>query len=161
VLWLAWPRLNDVAGSADDLLPSSARSGMASLPLLYLPIAAALGFLGIVAKYLFPEIKSLFALPVFLQHMHALLAGVVTVSLVASIFVSVSTVALASLIVKDFYVPRYNPTPELEFRMTRWISFAVGFVPLIFVLFVPQILALSFFTRALRLTVSVVALIGV
>jgi hypothetical protein len=37
----------------------------------------------------------------------------------------------------------------------------VGFVPLIFVLFVPQILALSFFTRALRLTVTVVALMGI
>jgi len=82
---------------------------------------------------------------------------------VASIFVSVSTVALAiaSLIVKDFYVPRYNPTPERELRATRWISLLVGFVPLIFVLFVPQILALSFFTRALRLTVTVVALIGI
>lgn len=45
--------------------------------------------------------------------------------------------------------------------MTRRISFVVGFLPLIFVLFVPQILALSFFTRALRLTVSVVALIGI
>jgi solute:Na+ symporter, SSS family len=31
----------------------------------------------------------------------------------------------------------------------------------VFVLFVPQILALSFFTRALRLSVSVVALIGI
>jgi SSS family solute:Na+ symporter len=45
--------------------------------------------------------------------------------------------------------------------MTRNISFVVGFVPLIFVLFVPQILALSFFTRALRLSVTVVALIGI
>jgi SSS family solute:Na+ symporter len=45
--------------------------------------------------------------------------------------------------------------------MTRWISLVVGFLPLIFVLFVPQILALSFFSRALRLSVSVVALIGI
>jgi SSS family solute:Na+ symporter len=37
----------------------------------------------------------------------------------------------------------------------------VGVLPLVFVLFVPQILALSFFTRALRLSVSIVALIGV
>jgi SSS family solute:Na+ symporter len=88
---------------------------------------------------------------------------VVTVSLVASIFVSVSTVALAiaSLIVKDFYVPRYRPTPVKELRATRMISFVVGFLPLIFVLFVPQILALSFFTRALRLSVTVVALMGI
>ena len=143
--------------------PNAARNSTLVAAVLCLPIAVALGFLGVAAKFLFPEIDSLYALPVFLQHMHPLLAGVVTTSLVASIFVSVSTVALAiaSLIVKDFYVPRYNPTPEVEFRMTRWISFVVGLVPLVFVLFVPQILALSFFTRALRLTVSVVALIGI
>ncbi|CAH2916717.1 MAG: Na+/solute symporter [uncultured Paraburkholderia sp.] len=130
---------------------------------LCVPIAIALGFLGVAAKFLFPNIKSLYALPIFLQHMYPLLSGVVTVSLVASIFVSVSTVALAiaSLIVKDFYVPRYRPSPERELRATRMISFVVGFLPLIFVLFVPQILALSFFTRALRLTVTVVALMGI
>lgn len=130
---------------------------------LCIPIALALGFLGVAAKFLFPNIKSLYALPIFLQHMNPLLSGVVTVSLVASIFVSVSTVALAiaSLIVKDFYVPRYRPTPEKELRATRTISFVVGFLPLIFVLFVPQILALSFFTRALRLSVTVVALMGI
>ncbi|PMS33334.1 SSS family solute:Na+ symporter [Trinickia symbiotica] len=142
---------------------TEARNATLIAGVLCVPIALALGFLGVAAKYLFPGIKSLYALPVFLQHMNPLLSGVVTVSLVASIFVSVSTVALAiaSLIVKDFYVPRYRPSPEQELRATRTISFVVGFVPLIFVLFVPQILALSFFTRALRLTVTVVALIGI
>ncbi|AXF24134.1 sodium:solute symporter [Burkholderia pyrrocinia] len=143
--------------------PEGARASSLMAAFLCLPIALALGFLGVTAKYLYPNIKSLYALPVFLQHMNPVLAGIVTTSLVASIFVSVCTVALAiaSLIVKDFYVPRFNPSPELEFRMTRWISLAVGFLPLVFVLFAPKILALSFFTRALRLSVSVVALIGI
>ncbi|MGN6806402.1 MAG: sodium:solute symporter family protein [Trinickia sp.] len=146
------------ARSADE-----ARNSTLIAAALCVPIALALGFIGVSAKFLFPSMKSLYALPIFLQHMHPLLAGLVTISLVASIFVSVSTVALAiaSLIVKDFYVPRYRPTPERELQMTRNISFVVGFVPLIFVLFVPQILALSFFTRALRLSVTVVALIGI
>ena len=146
------------ARSAED-----ARKSTLIAAALCVPIALALGLLGVAAKFLFPDIKGLYALPIFLQHMHPLLSGIVTVSLVASIFVSVSTVALAiaSLIVKDFYVPRYHPTPERELRTTRLISVAVGFVPLIFVLFVPQILALSFFTRALRLTVTVVALMGI
>ncbi len=143
--------------------PAAARNASLLAAALCVPISLALGFLGVSAKFLFPNIKSLYALPVFLQHMNPLLAGVVTTSLVASIFVSVCTVALAiaSLVVKDFYVPRYNPAPDVELRMTRWISLVVGLVPLVFVLFVPQILALSFFTRALRLTVSVVALIGI
>ncbi|WP_277183137.1 sodium:solute symporter family protein [Caballeronia sp. BR00000012568055] len=143
--------------------PEAARNSSLMAAVLCVPISLALGFIGVAAKFLYPDIKSLYALPVFLQHMNPLLAGIVTTSLVASIFVSVCTVALAiaSLIVKDFYVPRYRPTPEVELRMTRWISLVVGFLPLVFVLFVPQILALSFFTRALRLSVSVVALIGI
>ena len=146
------------AKSAND-----ARNATLIAALLCVPIGIALGLLGVAAKFLFPNMKSLYALPIFLQHMHPLLAGLVTVSLVASIFVSVSTVALAiaSLIVKDFYVPRYRPTAERELRATRLISVVVGFLPLVFVLFVPQILALSFFTRALRLTVTVVALMGI
>ncbi|MEK7891118.1 sodium:solute symporter family protein [Burkholderia contaminans] len=143
--------------------PEGARASSLIAAFLCVPIGLALGFIGVTAKYLYPNIKSLYALPVFLQHMNPLLAGIVTTSLVASIFVSVCTVALAiaSLIVKDFYVPRFKPTPDVELRMTRWISLIVGFLPLIFVLFVPQILALSFFSRALRLSVSVVALIGI
>ncbi len=143
--------------------PEAARSASLMAAALCVPISIALGFIGVAAKYLYPNIKSLYALPVFMEHMHPLLAGVVTTSLVASIFVSVCTVALAiaSLIVTDFYVPRYRPSAEQELRATRWISLAVGVLPLVFVLFVPQILALSFFTRALRLSVSIVALIGI
>ncbi|MCP3728114.1 sodium:solute symporter family protein [Paraburkholderia sp. CNPSo 3272] len=143
--------------------PEAARTSSLIAAFLCVPIGLALGFIGVTAKYLYPSINSLYALPVFLQHMNPILAGVVTTSIVASIFVSVCTVALAiaSLVVKDFYVPRFNPTPDVELRVTRWISLVVGFLPLIFVLFVPQILALSFFTRALRLSISVVALIGI
>jgi SSS family solute:Na+ symporter len=74
----------------------------------------------------------------------------------------VSTVALAiaSLVVKDFYVPYRNPTPEQEFKATRWLSLLIGFLPLIFVLLVPEVLKLSFFTRAIRLSISVVAVIA-
>ncbi len=127
-----------------------------------LPIAIAIAIIGVAAKYLHPNINSLYALPVFLQDMSPWLAGLVTTSLVASIFVSVSTVALAiaSLIVKDFYVPMRNPTPEREFKMTRWLSLAIGFLPLLFVLFVPEVLKLSFFTRAIRLSISVVAMMA-
>ncbi|URQ61527.1 sodium:solute symporter family protein [Pantoea alhagi] len=130
--------------------------------LFCLPIAIAIAIIGVAAKFLHPNINSLYALPVFLQDMNPWLAGLVTTSLVASIFVSVSTVALAiaSLIVKDFYVPMRNPTPEREFKMTRWLSLAIGFLPLIFVLFVPEVLKLSFFTRAIRLSISVVAMMA-
>lgn len=127
-----------------------------------LPIGVMLGLIGVIARYLHPDMQSLYALPVFLDDMHPLMAALVTTSLVASVFVSVSTVALAiaSLVVRDFYVPWKNPTPEQEFRTTRILSLIIGFLPLIFVFFVPEILKLSFFTRALRLSITVVAIIG-
>ena len=94
--------------------------------------------------------------------MNPLLAGLVTTSLVASVFVSVSTVALGivSLIMRDFYIPYFHPSPEQELKVTRLMSLAIAFVPLIFVFFVPAILKLSFFTRALRLSISIVAVVG-
>jgi len=127
-----------------------------------LPIGLAMALIGVAAKFAHPDIKSLYALPVFLQDMSPWLAGIVTTSLVASIFVSVGTVALAiaSLVVKDFYVPYRNPTPGREFKMTRWISIGIGFFPLLFVLFFPEVLKLSFFTRAIRLSITVVAIMA-
>ncbi|MBV9785179.1 MAG: sodium:solute symporter family protein [Acidisphaera sp.] len=141
---------------------SEARRSTLYAAALCLPLGIALGLIGVAAKFLHPSLNSLYALPVFLQGMHPLLAGLVTTALVASVFVSVSTVALAiaSLIMRDFYEPRFHPTPEQEFRVTRIISLIIAFVPLIFVFFVPQILALSFFTRALRLSIGIVAVIG-
>lgn len=129
---------------------------------LCFPLGIALALVGVAAKFLHPTMNSLYALPVFVQSMNPLLAGLVTTSLVASVFVSVSTVALAisSLIMKDFYVPYFKPEPAAEFRATRWIALVIAFVPLIFVFFVPEILKLSFFTRALRLSVSIVAVVG-
>ena len=129
---------------------------------LCLPLGIALGLIGVAAKVLHPEIKSLFALPVFLQGMNPLLAGLVTAGLVASVFVSVCTVALAivSLVMRDFLIPWLKPQQSAELRMTRIVALVIAFVPLIFVFFVPEILKLSFFTRALRLSISIVAVIG-
>jgi SSS family solute:Na+ symporter len=130
--------------------------------LFCLPLGFALALIGVAAKYLYPDMNALYALPIFMQSMNPYLAGIVATALVASVFVSVSTVALAiaSLVVKDFYVPFYKPTPEKEFNMTRIFSIIIGFIPLIFVFFVPEILKLSFFTRAIRLSISVVAMIA-
>jgi SSS family solute:Na+ symporter len=142
--------------------PNSARSATYIAGVLSIPISVALGLIGVPAKFLYPDLPSLYALPVFLQSMDVWWAAFVSVSLVASIFVGVSTVALAisSLIVRDFYIPYFKPTPEQEFFVTRHMSFVIGFIPLIFVFFAPGLLKLSFFTRALRLSISIVAVIG-
>ncbi len=142
--------------------PNAARNSTYIAAFLSIPISFALGLIGVSAKYLYPGMNSLFALPVFIQSMNVWWAAFVSISLVASIFVGVSTVALAisSLIVRDFYAPFFKPTAEQEFRAARVMSLFIGFIPLIFVFFAPGLLQLSFFTRALRLSISIVALIG-
>lgn len=127
-----------------------------------LPLGFLLAGIGVSAKFLFPDMNSLYALPVFLEKMSPWASAFVTTSLVASIFVSVCTVALAitSLVVRDFYLPYWKPTPEHELKMTRVISIVIAIVPLAFVFFIPEILKLSFFTRALRLSITIVAMMG-
>ncbi len=130
--------------------------------LLCAPLGIILAGIGVCARFLYPELQPLYALPVFIQHMPLYLTAIVATSIVAAVFVSVSTVALgiASLVVADFYEPYFKPAPEKKLKMTRYISIIIGFIPLLFVFGVPEILKLSFFTRALRLTISVVAVLG-
>ena len=125
--------------------------------ILCLPLGLILAGIGVCARFLYPDMQALYALPIFIQHMPLFLSAIV-----AAVFVSVSTVALgiASLVVADFYVPKFKPAPEKQLKMTRYISIVIGFLPLLFVFGVPEILKLSFFTRALRLTISVVAVLG-
>lgn len=140
--------------------PEEVRKSTYIAGILCIPISIAIGLIGVSAKFLFPEMKSLFAFPIFLSHMSPYLAGIVTVSLVASVLVGVSSIALgtSALIVRDFYVPIFKPSPASELRMSRLVSIPIGFVPLIFVFFAPEVLHLSFFTRALRLSIAVVAI---
>lgn len=130
--------------------------------LLCLPLAIAIGIIGVSARYLYPDIDPIYAFPVFLQHMNPILSAIVATSLVASIFVGVSTVALATttLIIDDFYVPKKKPSPEQRMKVTRYVAVMVGIVPLVGVALAPELLSLSFFTRALRTSIAVVAAMG-
>jgi SSS family solute:Na+ symporter len=141
----------------------AARGSALLAAVLCLPLGLALAFIGVAARYLYPDMDSLFALPVFIGKMSAPLAVIVTLALVASALVSVSTVALATtaLVMRDFYVPWRKPEPEQELRATRWVALGVGLLPLFCVFFTPHILTLSFFTRALRLSIAIIALAGV
>jgi SSS family solute:Na+ symporter len=143
--------------------PAAAQRSALLASILCLPLGIAIGFIGVAARYLYPAQKSLFALPVFIEKMSAPLAALVTVSLVASVLVSVSTVALGitALIMRDFYTPWRRPSPEQELKVTRMVGLVVGVAPLVVVLLAPQIQSLSFFTRALRLSITIVALMGV
>lgn len=141
----------------------AARASALMAAVVCVPLGLALAFIGVAARYLHPGMNSLFALPVFIQGMSTPLAALVTLSLVASALVSVSTVALATtaLVMRDIYLPWRQPGPEGELVATRWVALGVGLAPLICVFFTPHILELSFFTRALRLSIAIIAVVGV
>ena len=124
-MWSAFPdnALLSVAGRLDapafaefvgEFLAEDARKATLYAAAFCLPLGFLLALIGVAAKYLYPDMNSLYALPVFLEKMPPLATAFVTTSLVASIFVSVCTVALAiaSLVVRDFYVPYWKPSPE-------------------------------------------------
>ncbi len=152
-----------VQAIASNRSEAAARQSALIAALLCLPLGFALAFVGVSARYLYPDMPSLYALPIFIEKMPHTLAAVVAVSMVASVLVGVSTVALATsaLVMRDFYVPHFKPDPRHELIATRYVSLAVGLFPLAFVILAPMILKLSFFTRALRLSIAIVALIGV
>jgi solute:Na+ symporter, SSS family len=142
--------------------PSEARNSTLYAAAFCIPIAFMAAFVGVAAKHLYPKLNALYAFPVFIQSMNPFWGGLVTTAIVASVFANVATVALAitSLLIKDFYFPYYNPSPERQLQITRYASVIVGFLPLPFVLLVQALLKMQFFTRGLRTAIAIVALTG-
>ena len=142
--------------------PTGARNSTLYAAAFCIPIGFLAAYIGVTARHLYPTLNSLYAFPVFIQSMNPFWGGLVTTAIVASVFANVATVALAitSLLVKDFYVPYFKPSPERQLRVTRYASVVVGFLPLPFVLLVQALLKMQFFTRGLRTSIAIVALAG-
>ncbi|KQO12422.1 hypothetical protein ASF12_30880 [Paenibacillus sp. Leaf72] len=105
--------------------------------LLFLLLAVAVAIIGVCARYLYPDIDPLYAFPVFMQHMHPILSAIVATSLVASIFVGVSTVALSTTLGTTVWYLLDGPfgidnmyiavvAPYIVVVIDRWISKAAA-----------------------------------
>lgn len=129
---------------------------------LVIPFGIALGLIGVCARALYPHLNPLYSLPVFLGHMNIVLASISAIGLLASVFIGVSACSLAivALIVNDFYVPHWKPEPDKQLKVTKIISVIVGLFPLVFMFMSPNILALSFFAKALRVSIAIVAVLA-
>ena len=116
----------------------AARNSSLMAAVLCVPISIALGFISVAAKFLYPDIKSLYALPVFLQHMNPLLAGIVTTSLVASTVAGIGE----EVIFRLFFIPFWTWLVSTVILRGRWeneifwvvaacsaLTFAVSHVP--------------------------------
>lgn len=130
--------------------------------IIVIPFGIALGVIGVAAKYLFPSMNGLYALPTFLGHMNTFWASLSSIGLLAGVFVGVSSCGLAivALVVNDFYVPHWKPQPKQQLKATHIISVIVGLLPLIFMFYTPNILSLSFFAKALRVSIAIVAVMA-
>lgn len=131
--------------------------------LLCIPLGIGISLSGVIAKYLFPDIQSIYALPIFLQYMSPMLSGLAIIGILATVFISVATVALSisSLLIQDFYILIFKSDKQNFMKIVRRCSLFIGIVPMIFAFTIPEVLKLSFFSRALRLSITVIAIISV
>ncbi len=82
--------------------------------LLMIPVGLMSAFIGVAAKYVFPQIKGVSAIPTLAARMDPWFGGLVIAGLVAAVFgtVSASTLGSTALVMKDFYVPLLKPSEK-------------------------------------------------
>jgi SSS family solute:Na+ symporter len=125
---------------------------------LAIPVGLMAAFIGVAAKYAFPHIKGINAIPTLALHMNPWFGGLVVAGLVAAVFGSVSAATLGStaLVIKDFYVPLVKPGEKHLLIATRVLAIVIGLLPIPFAMSMPGVLKTIFFARALRTSIATV-----
>jgi len=144
--------------SLNDQTEARNASIVASISII--PIGFFAAYIGLSARALFPDIKSVMAMPAFLKVMSPWEAGIVTSSIVAATFVTIMAckIGATALFMKDFYIPLVKPGEKHQLLAARIVSVFIGLLPLPFALYVPGLLKTIFFARALRTSVAVIAI---
>ena len=140
--------------------PAEARKASIVASITIVPIGFLAAYIGLSARALFPNIKSVMAMPHFLKVMGPWEAGIVTAGIVAATFVTIMAckIGATALFMKDFYIPFFKPSEKHQLRAARITSIFIGILPLPFALYVPGLLKTIFFARALRTSVAIVAI---
>ena len=140
--------------------PDAARRASLISAATILPIGFLAAFVGVLAKGVFPNIKSVTALPAFFDVMNPWLVALCSSSLIAAGLVSIlaSQLGVTALLMKDFYTPLMKPSDRHAIWATRLMSVAVGIAPIPFALYVPAMIKTYFFARSLRTAISVLLL---
>jgi len=131
--------------------------------LLMVPFGIATALVGMCSLALFPDIKSINALPALIANMHGVLAGVVAAGLAASLFGTIAaiSVATATLLYKDFYT-RFVTTEGDDKRSLLFIrvtTVVVGLLPIALAIYTPNVLQVTFLAKAIRASLSVLVLL--
>jgi SSS family solute:Na+ symporter len=127
--------------------------------LLLVPFGILAAAVGMVSAVLYPDIKSIDALPALAVDIDPLLTGLVMCGLVGAILGSIAALIIGSstLMLKDFYRPYFNRAGDdrKDVVFLRVATFAAGVVPIALALFAENVLAVTFLAKSLRAALAV------
>ena len=134
-----------------------------SAALLLVPFGIATALIGMCSLALHPGIKSINAFSALIADMNGPMGGIVAAGLAASLFGTISAISVstATLLYKDFYT-RFLGARDDESRslvFVRVTTVVFGLLPIVFAIYTPNVLQITFLAKAIRASLSVLVLL--
>jgi SSS family solute:Na+ symporter len=144
--------------------PAVAKRACFYVSSLMIPFGVIAALIGMCSAVLYPGMKSIDAFPTLIAHMPAFSASVMVVGLAGALFggISATTLASATLAMKDFYDPLFNKAKN-DRKSVMFIRIAIvvaGLLPLVLALSAEKLLMIAFLGKALRATLAVLVLMA-
>lgn len=144
--------------------PAVAKRACFYVASLMIPFGLMAALVGMCSAVLYPGVKSIDAFPTLIAHMPAFSASVMVVGLAGALFggIAATTLASATLAMKDFYDPMFNKEKN-DRKSVRFIRIAIlvaGLLPLVLALSAEKLLMIAFLGKALRATLAVLVLMA-
>ncbi len=144
--------------------PAVAKRACFYVSSLMIPFGVMAALVGMCSAVLYPGVKSIDAFPVLIAHMPAFSASIMVVGLAGALFggIAATTLASATLAMKDFYDPMFNKQKD-DRKSVRFIRIAIavfGLLPLVLALSADKLLMIAFLGKALRATLAVLILMA-
>ena len=144
--------------------PAVAKRACYYVSSLMIPFGLMAALIGMCSAVLYPGMKSIDAFPTLIAHMPAFSASVMVVGLAGALFggISATTLASATLAMKDFYDPWLNKAKN-DAKSLAFLRIAIvvaGLLPLVLALYAEKLLMIAFLGKALRATLAVLVLMA-
>ncbi|RYE77481.1 MAG: sodium:solute symporter family protein [Oxalobacteraceae bacterium] len=144
--------------------PATAKRACYYVSSLMIPFGLMAALIGMCSAVLYPGMKSIDAFPTLIAHMPAFSASVMVIGLAGALFggISATTLASATLAMKDFYDPFFNKdkSDRKSVLFIRIAIVVIGLLPLILALYAEKLLMIAFLGKALRATLAVIILMA-
>ena len=147
-------------------VPSAGKAQRASFysALLLIPFGIACATIGMCARVLYPNIRSLEAFPAMINHMGTISAAIVVAGLAGSLFGSISAISIgtSTLLYRDFYMPFFGKKGDEggSLAFVRGATLVVGLLPIPLAIMSSKVLAVTFLAKSLRASLAVLVLMA-